>query len=91
MPLSLQGLSLHSSGSVDFADVGGLTQAKQTLTETLLWPSKVSIASFPGLPSFFCSLVCVDGCGRVAHSSPLFRIRVLLSTQIEEQKEPEQG
>ena len=42
VPLSLQGLSLHSSGSVDFSDVGGLTQAKQTLEETLLWPSKVN-------------------------------------------------
>lgn len=42
VPLSLQGLSLHSSGSVDFSSVGGLKEAKQTLKETLLWPSKVN-------------------------------------------------
>lgn len=41
MPVSLRGLSLHSAGSVDFSDVGGLKVAKETLKETLLWPSKV--------------------------------------------------
>ena len=44
-----------------------------------------TVASFPGLPRFFCSLVSVDniihGSGRAA-----FRIRVLLSTETEEQK-----
>ena len=46
VPLSLQGLSLHSSGSVDFSSVGGLKEAKQTLKETLLWPSKVNKARY---------------------------------------------
>lgn len=46
VPLSLQGLSLHSSGSIDFSSVGGLKEAKQTLKETLLWPSKVNKASY---------------------------------------------
>ena len=41
VPTSLRGLPLHSAGSIDFSSVGGLEQAKQTLRETLLWPSKV--------------------------------------------------
>ena len=42
VPVSLRGLPMHSSGSVDFSDVGGLEKAKHMLRETLLWPSKVS-------------------------------------------------
>lgn len=43
IPASLRGLSLHRSGSVSFKNVGGLEEAKRTLQETLLWPSKVTI------------------------------------------------
>ena len=42
VPVSLRGLPLHSAGAVNFSHVGGLERAKQILTETLLWPSKVS-------------------------------------------------
>ena len=40
-PVSLRGLPLHSAGSVDFSHIGGLDAVKDTLRETLLWPSKV--------------------------------------------------
>eukprot|EP00731_Ephydatia_muelleri_P030263 Em0021g786a len=40
VPLSLRGLSLHSSGSVTFEHVGGLAEVKQMLKETLQWPHK---------------------------------------------------
>ena len=43
VPVSLRGLPLHSAGSVDFSHIGGLQDVKETLTETLSWPSKVSI------------------------------------------------
>ena len=39
VPQNLQGVKLHES-RLCFADVGGLQQAKQTLVETLGWPSK---------------------------------------------------
>ena len=53
-----------------------------------------SLASFLGLPHFFCSSVSVDnntwmrkgGEKRLPRFSPPFRIRVLLSTETEEQK-----
>ena len=41
LPAALKGLSLHSRGRINFKSVGGLTEAKKTLTETMLWPSKV--------------------------------------------------
>ena len=48
------------------------------------------LASFPGLPRFFCSSVSVDNNIRIRKGgekfSPPFRIRVLLSTETEEQK-----
>ena len=49
------------------------------------------VASFPGLPRFFCSSVSVDNNTRMRPKgsekrSPPFRIRVLLSTETEEQK-----
>ena len=57
------------------------------------------LASFPGLPRFFCSSVSVDNNTRMrkggekrgraaknAEVSPPFHIRVLLSTETEEQK-----
>lgn len=42
VPLSLRGLPLHTSGSIDFSHVGGLNAVKEMLTETLQWPIKVS-------------------------------------------------
>jgi peroxin-1 len=39
-PAALKGMSLHSKGGVTFKNVGGLEDIKQTLQETLLWPSK---------------------------------------------------
>lgn len=40
-PAALKGVSLHSKGRITFKNVGGLEEAKRTLKETLLWPSKV--------------------------------------------------
>ena len=40
-PAALKGMSLHSKGKITFDNVGGLEEAKKTLKETLLWPSKV--------------------------------------------------
>ena len=56
-----------------------------------------SLASFPGLPRFFCSSVSVDNNTRMQKGgekrgiSPPFHIRVLLSTETEEQKKRERG
>ena len=41
VPLTLRGLSLHSTGMVDFSRVGGMEETKKVLRETILWPSKV--------------------------------------------------
>ena len=42
VPLTLRRLSLHSSGTVDFSQVGGMKETKKVLRETILWPSRVS-------------------------------------------------
>ena len=47
VPVTLRGLPLHTSGSVSFSHVGGLEDIKQTLRETLLWPSKVRRSGGP--------------------------------------------
>jgi SpoVK/Ycf46/Vps4 family AAA+-type ATPase len=41
VPVSLRGLPLHTTGTMDFSNVGGLEKTKRALQETLLWPSKV--------------------------------------------------
>ncbi len=41
VPASLRGLPLHSAGELDFSRVGGMERVKETLRETMLWPSKV--------------------------------------------------
>lgn len=41
VPLSLRGLPLHTSGTVDFLQVGGMEPIKLALKETLQWPIKV--------------------------------------------------
>lgn len=43
VPLSLRGLPLHQSGTINFSGVGGLETVKKCLKETLLWPSKVQV------------------------------------------------
>jgi len=40
-PASIRSVALHEAGDLTWDDVGGLTHVKNTLTETLLWPSKV--------------------------------------------------
>ena len=45
----------------------------------------LNVASFPGLPRFFCSSVSVDNNTRMRKGGEI-RIRVLLSTETEEQK-----
>ena len=41
VPLALKSLSLHSAGTVDFSQVGGMAETKKILRETIQWPSKV--------------------------------------------------
>ena len=67
-------------------------------SERKVWPIRIYmgnvrhytllLASFPGLPRFFCSSVSVDNNTRMwkGGEKPPFRIRVLLSTETEEQK-----
>lgn len=43
VPLALQSLSLHSAGTVDFSHIGGMTETKKMLRETIQWPSKVTL------------------------------------------------
>ena len=45
VPVSLRGLPLHSSETIDFSHVGGMESNKKILIETLLWPSKVRKAA----------------------------------------------
>lgn len=42
VPLSLIDIELRKDTTVSWKDVGGLTDAKQLLTEILIWPSQVS-------------------------------------------------
>ena len=39
---TLRGLSLTLNGVIDFSHVGGMTETKKMLKETILWPSRVS-------------------------------------------------
>lgn len=40
-PASIRNVPLHQAGELGWDDVGGLTDVKNTLKETLMWPSKV--------------------------------------------------
>lgn len=42
VPSSLRGVKLQSSG-VQWSDIGGLTETRKTLLETLEWPTKYSV------------------------------------------------
>ncbi|XP_062571147.1 peroxisomal ATPase PEX1-like [Saccostrea cucullata] len=39
-PASIRNVPLHQAGELGWEDVGGLTDVKKTLMETLMWPSK---------------------------------------------------
>ena len=41
-PAALRGVSLHTAGELGWSDVGGLSEVKAALMETLLWPTKVN-------------------------------------------------
>lgn len=43
---SLYGINLHPPGTKDLSDIGGLTEVKEIVMETMLWPSKVNKALF---------------------------------------------
>ncbi len=45
-PAALRDVALHRPGELGWEAVGGLSQVKSVLLETLLWPSKV-IRHFP--------------------------------------------
>lgn len=42
-PASIRNVPLHQAGDLGWDDVGGLTDIKNTLKETLMWPSKVNL------------------------------------------------
>lgn len=44
-PAALRNVSLHQSGDLGWRNIGGLHEVKDTLIQTLQWPSKVCIAS----------------------------------------------
>ena len=73
VPLALQGLSLHSAGTVDFSHVGGMTETKKMLQETIQWPSMVQsnfvnyrVYAFLLYPCFFYA------CRHFCFTLPLF-------------------
>ena len=40
-PASIRNVPLHQAGELGWNDIGGLTDVKNTLIETLQWPTKV--------------------------------------------------
>lgn len=42
VPLSLHNVKLFKENKLNYSLVGGLVEAKQILTETIIWPSVVS-------------------------------------------------
>lgn len=42
VPLSLHNVKLFKEKKINFSSVGGLKDAKQTITEIIIWPSVVS-------------------------------------------------
>ena len=40
-PASIRNVPLHQAGELGWDDIGGLTDVKNTLIETLQWPTKV--------------------------------------------------
>lgn len=40
-PASIRNVRLHEAGELGWSDIGGLTDVKETLIETLQWPTKV--------------------------------------------------
>jgi peroxin-1 len=42
-PASIRNVPLHEAGELGWSDIGGLTDVKETLIETLQWPTKVSL------------------------------------------------
>lgn len=44
IPLSLHNVKLLKENNLNFSLVGGLKEAKQTIIETIIWPSIVSLS-----------------------------------------------
>jgi len=42
VPLSLCSMKFQKEKQFNFSSIGGLTKAKQIITETIMWPSLVS-------------------------------------------------
>lgn len=42
-PASIRNVPLHQAGELGWADIGGLADVKETLIETLQWPTKVRL------------------------------------------------
>lgn len=45
-PASIRNVPLHAAGEIGWEDIGGLTDIKDTLIETLQWPAKVFLFVF---------------------------------------------
>lgn len=43
VPLSLHNVNLFKDKTINFSLIGGLKDAKQTIIETIIWPSIVSL------------------------------------------------
>jgi len=48
-PASIRNVPLHAAGDVGWDDIGGLTDIKATLMETLQWPAKVCNYLYRGM------------------------------------------
>ena len=46
-PASIRNVPLHQAGELGWDDIGGLTDVKNTLIETLQWPTKVCSQKSP--------------------------------------------
>jgi len=46
VPLSLHNVKLFKEKNINFSQVGGLEKAKRSITETIIWPSLVSLNYF---------------------------------------------
>ena len=65
-PASIRNVALHQAGELGWEDVGGLTEVKETLIETLQWPSKVSepqccfLSLYPHKTKFFGGFIGIN-------------------------------
>ena len=49
-PASIRNVPLHEAGELGWDDIGGLIDVKETLIETLQWPTKVIVLLTEDIP-----------------------------------------